>query len=158
MIDLYFKPTNENTKKPIQAHENDAGWDLYSTEEAILYPNKPLKLSTGVAVQAKFIDPEDAKKWKIEAKVEGTSGNAAKLGIFPIGGVVDQDYTGEVGVVLVNGAVDPINIKPHSKIAQLVIHAIPKIRKVNYLSIKDNFEATDRGDAGFGSTGTAVSK
>lgn len=157
MIKLYFKPLKNISKKPLKAHETDAGFDLYSTEEVILYPNKQAKLSTGIAVQAKFDDPEDEKKYLIELKIEGTSGNAAKLGIFPIGGVIDQEYTGEIGVVLCNLGGDSIKIEPGRKIAQLVPHIIPKISKVIYLGEDDEFGETSRGQNGFGSTGTAAS-
>lgn len=157
MLNLYFKPLNEKAKKPIQAHDTDAGWDLYSTEEIVVYPDKQCKASTGVAVQGKFVDPKDAEKWKIEFKIEGTSGNAAKLGLQPIGGVVDQEYIGEIGVILINNTSDAVKIEPGKKIAQLVPLCIPKIKSVTYLGVNDEFESTSRGSAGFGSTGTAVS-
>ena len=157
MLNLFFKAFGDNIKKPIQAHESDAGWDLFSTEEIIIYPSKQLKLSTGIAVQASFVEPEDAKKWKIMLKIEGTSGNASKLGLFPIGGVVDQEDTGEIGVVLCNHGVDPIKIEAHKKIAQLIPMCIPKINSVKYLGSTDEFKSTSRGAAGFGSTGTANS-
>ena len=156
MIELFFKALNDNAKKPIQAYENDAGWDIYAIEDDIVYPNAQKKLSTGVAIQGKFIDPKDAEKFKLEFKIEGTSGNATKLGIFPIGGVVDEGYLGEIGVVLVNATSDPIKIEKGKKIAQLVPHCIPKIKRVTYLGIEDNFEAkSSRGTNGFGSTGVA---
>lgn len=158
MLDLFFKPIKDsNAVKPVQAHATDAGWDIFSLNEEIIYPNSPIKLSTGISVQAKFSNPEDAKKFKIKFQVEGTSGNASKLGIFPIGGVVDQNYTGEIGVVLVNGTNDPVKIEKNKKIAQLVPEVIPIINSVTYLGEDDEFDKTDRGDKGFGSTGTANS-
>lgn len=158
MLDLYFKPLNKKSKKPIQAHESDAGWDLFSTEDIEIPPKvKQVKVSTGVAVQGRFVDPEDEKKWKIEFKIEGASGNAAKLGLQPIGGVVDQGYTGEIGVILTNNSNETVEIKAGRKIAQLVPLCIPKINSVKYLGVNDEFEQTDRGSAGFGSTGTANS-
>lgn len=158
MLDLYFKPLNKKSKKPIQAHESDAGWDLFSTEDIEIPPKvKQVKVSTGVAVQGRFVDPEDEKKWKIEFKIEGASGNAAKLGLQPIGGVVDQGYTGEIGVILTNNSNETVEIKAGRKIAQLVPHCIPKINSVKYLGVNDEFEQTDRGSAGFGSSGTANS-
>lgn len=159
MIELFFKPLKEDARKPIQANELDAGWDLFALEDVIIYPGTKKKLSTGIAVQGKFIDEEDAKKFKLEFKIEGTSGNAAKLGIFPIGGVVDEGYIGEVGVILVNSERDPVKIVKGGKIAQLVPHVIPKISKVTYLGINGKFprEETSRGSDGFGSTGIATS-
>lgn len=155
MIDLYFKCLNEKAIKPITAHETDAGFDLYAIDDILIYPGKQEKLSTGIAVQAKFVDPKDAEKFKIKFQVEGTSGNASKLGIFPVGGVVDQDYIGEIGVVIINGTNDPVQIKAGKKIAQLVPEVLPKINSVKYFGIDEQFEATSRGADGFGSTGIA---
>lgn len=155
MIDLYFKPTKAEAKKPVKAHPRDAGFDLYATEDIILEPHKQKILSSGIAVQGRFVDPEDAKKWIIQMQIKGTSGNAAKLGMTPIGGVVDEGYIGEVGVISVNTTEVDIQIKKGNKIAQLVPEVLPNIRKVHYLGIDDKFPETDRGADGFGSTGTA---
>ena len=155
MLNLFIKALKDGVKYPVQAHPSDAGWDIYATEETIVHPNNPLKLSTGIALQAKFADPKDAEKFKIKIQIEGTSGNAAKLKLFPIGGVVDEAYTGEIGVVLVNGGNDPVKIEKDKKIAQFVPEVLPKINKVVYLGAEDEFGATERGTAGFGSTGTA---
>ena len=156
MINLFLKKLNENAKYPAKAHETDAGFDIYSLDDIVVYPNRPFKASTGIAVQGKFVDENDAKKFFIKMQVEGTSGNAAKVGIFPIGGVVDQGYIGEIGVVIVNGTDDPIKIEAGRKIAQLVPEVLPKITNITYLGVNDEFEQTDRGASGFGSTGTAL--
>lgn len=155
MIDLYFKPVKEDAKRPVKAHSNDSGFDLYAYEDVELEPQKQKIISTGIAVQAKFVNPEDAKKWIISFQIKGTSGNAAKLGLTPIGGVIDEGYTGEIGVIAVNTTKDVIHIKKGNKVAQLVPEVLPNINSVKYLSINDEFEKTDRGENGFGSTGTA---
>lgn len=157
MLNLYFKPLSEKAKKPFQVRETDAGFDLYSTDNITVYPHKQIVASTGIAVQAKFVDPKDAEKWKIEFKIEGASGNAAKLGLYPIGGIIDQEYTGELGVILCNHTEEPVDVLAGKKIAQLVPHCIPKINSVKFLGVEDEFEPTSRGATGFGATGTANS-
>lgn len=157
MINIKFKCLNSNAKKPFKAHETDAGFDLYSTEEIIIYPNQQYKINTGVAVQGSFVNKEDENKYIIKFQIEGTSGNAAKLGLFPIGGVIDQGYTGEIGVVLCNHTSDPIRVPAGGKIAQLIPEILPKVNFVTFLGENDEFGTTDRGTDGFGSTGTAVS-
>lgn len=160
MIDLFFKKLEENVKYPLRAHERDAGFDIYLKEDGeddyiVIMPGKQLKLSTGIAVQGKFTNPEDSKKWVIKFQIEGTSGNAAKLGISPIGGVIDEEYVGEIGVVLINHTSEPIKLKKGNKIAQLVPEVLPHINSITYLGVEDKFKETDRGSAGFGSTGIA---
>ena len=65
-------------------------------------------------------------------------------------GVIDEGYTGSIGVVLFNASNEPFHVMPYTKIAQLII--LPVI----YPSVKivDELEITERGDDGFGSTGS----
>lgn len=155
MINLYFKCLNEKAIKPELKHEDDAGFDLCAIEDRIIYPGKQEVIPTGIAFQARFVDPKDAEKFKIKLQIESTSGNAAKLGLFTVAGVLDNGYTGEIGVVLINSTNDPIPIKAGKKIAQVVPEVLPKINSVKYLGIDEQFEATSRGADGFGSTGIA---
>lgn len=88
----------------------------------------------------------------IEAQVRPRSGLAAKMGITVLNapGTIDADYRGEIGVILVNLSNKPYTIKNGERIAQLVIarHERAEWHEVEELS------QTDRGEGGFGSTGT----
>lgn len=66
-------------------------------------------------------------------------------------GVVDEDYRGNVGVVLFNHSEFDFEIKEGDRIAQLICEKIfyPKLEEVTEI------ENTSRGSGGFGSTGTA---
>lgn len=87
-----------------------------------------------------------------EAQVRPRSGLAAKRGITVLNapGTVDADYRGEVKVILVNLSKDDFIIEPGERIAQLVIakHEIAEWEEV------ESLDKTDRGEGGFGSTGT----
>ena len=76
--------------------------------------------------------------------IRDKSSLAAK-GILTLGGVIDNDYTGEI-IVVMTSLIEPIKIKKGKKIAQLIVSNIsyPEIKKVNYL--KD----TERNNKGFG--------
>ena len=65
-------------------------------------------------------------------------------------GTIDADYRGEVGVILVNLSNEPFTIENGERIAQMVIaqHEQAVWKEVIELS------TTDRGEGGFGSTGT----
>lgn len=78
------------------------------------------------------------------------SGLAVKHGIDTLAGIIDQDYTAEVKVVLVNLGQEPFVIEHGMRIAQLVIERIetPDVVEV------DRLEDTVRGAGGFGSTGS----
>jgi dUTP pyrophosphatase len=87
-----------------------------------------------------------------EAQVRPRSGLAYKSGITVLNtpGTIDADYTGDVGVILVNLSHQPFTVEPGARIAQLVFQKIevPRLYEV------ENLAVTQRGDGGFGSTGT----
>lgn len=87
-----------------------------------------------------------------EAQVRPRSGLAAKKGITVLNapGTIDADYRGNVGVILVNLSNEDFTIENGERIAQMVIakHERAEWEEVETLS------ETDRGEGGFGSTGT----
>jgi len=64
-------------------------------------------------------------------------------------GTIDADYRGEVKVLLINLGLEPLDIEPGDRIAQLVVAPVSRLRLVEV----DTLPATDRGAGGFGSTG-----
>ena len=84
--------------------------------------------------------------------VYARSGLAPKQGLAPANkvGVIDADYRGPLGVGLRNNQGDPYTIQPGDRVAQLLVVpvACPEIE------IVDELPPTERGEGGFGSTGT----
>ena len=87
-----------------------------------------------------------------EAQVRPRSGLAVKHGLTVLNapGTIDADYRGELQVLLVNLGTDSIFIARGMRIAQLVISSITQINLREVVSL----DATERGSAGFGSTGS----
>jgi dUTP pyrophosphatase len=87
-----------------------------------------------------------------EIQVRPRSGLAFKKGITVLNspGTIDADYRGEIGVLLVNLSSEPFVIQDGERIAQLVLasHEQAQWQEVEIL------EDSDRGQGGFGSTGT----
>lgn len=83
-------------------------------------------------------------------RIAPRSGLAAKNFIDVGAGVVDEDYRGNLGVVLFNHATTAFEVKQGDRIAQLICEKIfyPEIEEVKSLN------ETERGAGGFGSTGT----
>ena len=77
------------------------------------------------------------------------SGLAVRHGIDTLAGVIDSDYRGEVRVVLANHGENAFRIEPGDRVAQLLVQPVvrPAFEPVGELS------GSDRGEAGFGSTG-----
>lgn len=87
-----------------------------------------------------------------EVQVRPRSGLAAKKGVTVLNspGTIDSDYRGEVCVILVNLSSEPFTVERGERIAQLVLARYEQIEweEVGQLS------SSDRGEGGFGSTGT----
>mgnify|MGYP002374846948 CR=1 FL=1 len=87
-----------------------------------------------------------------EAQVRPRSGLALKHGITVLNspGTIDADYRGEIQVLLINLGEQPFEVTPGMRIAQMVMSkvATPKMHWV------DSLDSTERGSAGYGSTGT----
>ena len=124
---------------PVRAHKDDAGLDLRSPDTFIVKAGKSLKIDSGVHVEipAGYVGFLKAK-----------SGLNVKYGITCTG-VIDAGYTGSIVVKLYNNGSDDVLFERGDKITQLVILPIvcPDLVQV------DSLEDTERGDAGFGSTG-----
>ncbi len=122
-----------------------AGMDLRAnlSEDRILKPLERSIVGTGLFIELPV---------GIEAQVRPRSGLAAKKGITVLNapGTIDADYRGEIGVILVNLSNEEFTIQNGERIAQLVIakHERAEWEHVEILS------DTDRGEGGFGSTGT----
>jgi dUTP pyrophosphatase len=120
-----------------------AGMDLKAnTSEPIVLGHKERQLiPTGLHIQL----PEG-----YEAQVRPRSGLALKHGITVCNtpGTVDADYTGEIGVILINLSNEKFVINPGDRIAQIVIS---KYERIEWKEVRELDETERKG--GFGSTG-----
>jgi dUTP pyrophosphatase len=84
-------------------------------------------------------------------RIAPRSGLAWKNGLDVMAGVIDSDYRGDVGVVLVNLGSTPFEVRHGDRIAQIIIE---QCGQVNWHSCED-LSSSSRGTAGYGSTGVA---
>ena len=140
-----IKRLNENAIVPTYGSEYAAGADLYAciTEDTTILPNETKLIKTGIAIEV----PEG-----YGAFIYARSGLASKRGLAPANkvGVVDSDYRGEVMVALHNHSSIAQTIARGERIAQMIL--LPFI-EMNFEEV-DELSDTNRGDGGFGSTGT----
>ena len=145
----------EDGKMPTKAHASDAGWDLYATSDIYIYPGQVLKHPLNIRLQ---LPPNT---W---AEITSKSGLGAQ-GLMVYAGVIDQSYRGIPHVVFTNlwvihgpdedgvplMRVEPIVIKKGTKLAQLIMNPYSE---QFYMTQVDKVDTnTDRGSAGFGSSG-----
>ena len=83
------------------------------------------------------------------ARIAPRSGLSVKKSIDVGAGVVDRDYRGEIGVVLINHSNKDFEVNVGDQIAQMILEQIKTPEVVEQADLDE----TDRGDKGFGSTG-----
>jgi dUTP pyrophosphatase len=119
----------------------DAGLDLHAAEDALLEPNVPVMVPTGLAIE---VPPG------CEAQVRPRSGLAAKHAIILPNspGTIDPGYRGEVRVILLNLGRQAYQIHRGDRIAQLVVARYEAVEWE-----ESDLSETKRGTGGFGSSG-----
>jgi dUTP pyrophosphatase len=143
VIELTVRRLRDDATLPARAYPGDAGLDLVSCEHVTIEPGARAVIGTGIAVaipdgHAGFVVPR--------------SGLAARhgIGIVNAPGLVDAGYRGELRVVLVNtDRTESFTVEPGMRIAQLVLVPVALAEPVDV----DELPETERGVAGFGSTG-----
>jgi dUTP pyrophosphatase len=132
----------EGLPAPSYATEGAAGMDVVAAEDVTLQPGARHAVATGFAIA---IPPG------YEVQVRPRSGLALKNGITCLNtpGTIDEDYRGEVKVILANLGGGPFEVRRGERIAQLVPAPVQKAAFVEVSELDD----TDRGSGGFGSTG-----
>jgi dUTP pyrophosphatase len=132
---------------PTKGSSGAAGYDLYaniSDGSEVINPHENKKISTGLGMEIPY---------GYAGLIFARSGLATKRGLRPANcvGVVDSDYRGEVIVALHNDSDEVQQINHGDRIAQLVIVPYATV----LFEVVDDLENTERGEGGFGSTGTA---
>lgn len=143
---LKIKKLKPNAKIPKRATNGSAGMDLYACidDSITLAPGQLAMVPTGLAIEL----PDNTSAAFLYAR----SGLGVKHGICLSNGVgvIDSDYRGEVCVGLCNVSDKPYVIAPDERVAQMVIAPVitPEIVEA------DELGDTQRGEGGFGSTGS----
>ncbi|TWI66050.1 deoxyuridine 5'-triphosphate nucleotidohydrolase [Desulfobotulus alkaliphilus] len=144
-IPLLRMPNGEGLPLPAYMTELAAGMDIPAAKACVLHPGDIALVSTGFAMAL----PEG-----FEAQIRPRSGLAIRHGITVVNapGTIDADYRGEIRIGLINLGKKSVEIKRGDRIAQMVIAPVCRISWQETGSLED----TDRGDGGFGHTGSGV--
>jgi dUTP pyrophosphatase len=144
MIEIKLKrlPHGDGLPLPSYATEGAAGMDVVAAEDLTLAAGQRHAVATGFAIA---IPPG------YEVQVRPRSGLALKHGITCLNtpGTIDEDYRGEVKVILANLGSEPFQVRRGERIAQLVPVPVLKARFREVAGLSE----TQRGAGGFGSTG-----
>ncbi|XP_070817424.1 deoxyuridine 5'-triphosphate nucleotidohydrolase, mitochondrial isoform X1 [Chaetodon trifascialis] len=137
---LRFAKLSEHATTPTRGSAKAAGYDLYSAYDYSIGPLDKAIVKTDIQI---------AVPHGCYGRVAPRSGLAAKNFIDVGAGVVDEDYRGNVGVVLFNFSKETFEVKKGDRVAQLVCE------KICYPDLEEQktLDETERGAGGFGSTG-----
>jgi dUTP pyrophosphatase len=139
---LLVKKLRDTAITPSYANRDDAGLDLYSTDQVMIDPGERVLVHTGISVQLPA---------GFEAQIRPRSGLALKNGITVLNspGTIDAGYRGEVCVVLINFGQVAFGIEVGMRVAQMIIG---KVYSAD-VCVVPSLDESARGADGFGSTG-----
>lgn len=135
-----FTRLSEEARKPTKGSNDAAGFDLYSTEMYNLLARSNATIKTDICIE---ILPSNCF-----GQINGRSSLAQKS-IVVGAGVIDQDYRGNINVLLINHGDTDFKISKGDRIAQIIFH---KIINPIFIECKE-LGKTERGERGFGSSG-----
>lgn len=139
--DLLVQRLDPAAKLPTYGSVLAAGLDLHALAPVRLDPGIRGKIHTGLAVSL----PRGHV-----GLIWPRSGLAINAGIDVLAGVIDEDYRGEIMIVVINHGRIPHTFAAGDRVAQLLVQPITR-PTVNLVT--SFVRATERGSDGFGSTG-----
>lgn len=144
-IDVKLLDPRLKESPPHYATPGAAGLDLRACLDAAvtLNPGDTVLIPTGMAIH--LADPG------LAAMILPRSGLGHKHGIVlgNLVGLIDSDYQGQIFVSTWNRGKEAFTIQPLDRIAQLVVVPVLQVG----FNVVDDFDASERGAGGFGSTG-----
>lgn len=147
VLKVPFRRLRSDAKVPDRAYEGDAGYDLAAAEGVVLAPGERAVIRTGIAMAV----PDG-----YAGLVLPRSGLAVRHGISLVNtpGLIDPGYRGELMVPLINhDREETFEVVAGMRIAQLVLVRAAEARFVSMELLEEG--ADDRGEGGFGSSGTS---
>ena len=123
---LFFQKLNCMAISPARSTPGSAGLDLFSPYTVALGGNEQRLIPTHL----RFVIPKG-----YYGRVACTSGNCYKFRLSVGAGVIDQDYDGDVGVLLANNSnIKPVLVQRGQKIAQLILEkiTIPRLCEISH--------------------------
>ena len=159
-VPMKAKKLREDAKPLQYAHPGDSGMDVFACDIKRLDENKK-PVEVPIADEWVIMPGETVlvcSGWAVsiprgtEIQVRPTSGNGlkTKMRVPNAPGTVDSIYRGEVGIELENIGTEPFVLKKYAKVAQLVLCPVFEA----LIEEVDELDETNRGAAGYGSTGT----
>lgn len=141
-VPVKVKKLSEHAVVPVYQTSGAAGFDFHAAEARVIMPGDTALIGTGLAFRISE---------GYEIQVRPRSGLSAKTGIRVANapGTVDEDFTGEVKIILDNTGTTPFMVEIGDRIAQGVMAPVYRAE----FEETEELGQTERGSKGFGSSG-----
>lgn len=138
-------------KTPTRSHQYDAGLDFYIPDDMpwatyTIWPGTQLLIPTGIKADI----PEGFALFCFERS------SMATKGLICGARVCDAEYQGEIHMHVMNPTKNEVSIKPGQKLAQFILMPVMNTEVIVITDRPLYDEVTDRGEGGFGSTGSGL--
>lgn len=137
---LFVKKLSKDATIPSRGSKFAAGYDLSSSVDLVIQARTHALVKTDISIKI-----PTGHYGRVAPRSGLTLKNALDVGA----GVIDEDYRGNVGVILFNHSNNDFVIKKGDRIAQLILE---KISTPEVIEVED-LDETERGEKGYGSTG-----
>lgn len=140
---IKFVKTNIYGKAPVYATDGSAAFDFFAATSGTVYPNNPLVVDTGIAV-------EIPKGYCLKIYSRSGQGFNKNIRLANCVGIIDSDYRGSIKIKLTPDAGNSfLSVSVGDRIAQGIIEKCDKW----YFEEVNKLNETERSTGGFGSTG-----
>jgi dUTP pyrophosphatase len=144
---VIFAPANLDTCQPTRKYKGDAGYDLHTIEHIEIPPGSFVDVHTGVHIRM----PDG-----VYGRITNRSSTFRTWHLQVQEGIIDQGYTGELFIGVSNPNGKTVIVPKGTRLAQILFHHLVIPVQWEFMPI-DAFQYatkdTERGSAGFGSTG-----
>lgn len=129
----------DNIQLPKKSHLPDSGLDCFIHHGFTLQPFETKTIGLGFGIQV----PEGFAGMLVPRS------SIAERGLIIQTSIIDPDYTGEIHLIITNCSNNVVKIEENQRVCSLVIYNVLNVR----LDVVYDFEMTERGNNGLGSTG-----
>ena len=129
----------KNVQLPKKSHLPDCGLDCFMPEGFELKPSETKIIGLGIGIQV----PEGFAGMLVPRS------SIAEKGLIIQTSIIDPDYTGEIHLIITNCSNNVVKIEEKQRVCSLVIYNVLNVR----LDVVYDFENTERGSHGLGSSG-----
>jgi len=146
---LTFVKLTQDAEDVVQGTDKSAGYDIKACETVLIPARSKQTVKTGLRVEFPV---------GVYGRLASRSGLAVKHGIEVGAGVIDEDYEGELMVLLWNHSDCDFKVEKGDRICQFIPHGEIRVKvfiknKAGEVGRPLNVVRSNRGVSGFGSTG-----